>query len=183
MHSRLLVSGLLRSLPPLPPSLAPPCFPCVEGRQRGAPHSSSFPPTTAPLQTLHMDVWRPVHLRERSREDLPVLRLHSDRGGEFSSEVLELLLELEVPEVLELLVLEVLVLGVSELPGLLVLEELELEALELEALELKAMALAALELEELEPEALALEALELEALVLEAMALVALELEELERRP
>ncbi|CAI7910996.1 unnamed protein product [Closterium sp. NIES-54] len=55
MHSRLLVSGLPRSLPPLPPSPAPPCLPCVKGRQRAAPHSSSFPPTTAPLQTLHMD--------------------------------------------------------------------------------------------------------------------------------
>ncbi|CAI7835424.1 unnamed protein product [Closterium sp. NIES-53] len=75
MHSRLLVSGLPRSLPPLPPSPAPPCLPCVEGRQRAAPHSSSFPPTTAPLLTLHMD-------------DLPVLRLHSDRGDEFSSTLL-----------------------------------------------------------------------------------------------
>ncbi|CAI7850320.1 unnamed protein product, partial [Closterium sp. NIES-53] len=55
MHSRLLVSGLPRSLPPLPPSPIPPCLPCVEGRQRAAPHSSSFPPTTAPMQTLHMD--------------------------------------------------------------------------------------------------------------------------------
>ncbi|CAI7895914.1 unnamed protein product [Closterium sp. NIES-53] len=54
---RLLVSSLPRSLPPLPPLPAPPCLPCVEGRQRAAPHSSSFPPTTAPLQTLHMDVW------------------------------------------------------------------------------------------------------------------------------
>ncbi|CAI7928471.1 unnamed protein product [Closterium sp. NIES-54] len=32
---------------------------CVEGRQHAAPHSSSFPPTTAPLQTLHLDVWGP----------------------------------------------------------------------------------------------------------------------------
>ncbi|CAI7818588.1 unnamed protein product, partial [Closterium sp. NIES-53] len=56
MHSRLLVSGLPRSLPPLPPSPAPPCLPCVEGRQRATPHSSSFFPTTAPLQTLHVDV-------------------------------------------------------------------------------------------------------------------------------
>ncbi|CAI7729763.1 unnamed protein product, partial [Closterium sp. NIES-53] len=62
MHSRLLVSGLPRSLPPLPPSPAPPCLPSVEGRQRAAPHSSSFPPTTAPLQTLHMDVWGPARL-------------------------------------------------------------------------------------------------------------------------
>ncbi|CAI7888901.1 unnamed protein product [Closterium sp. NIES-54] len=42
MHSHLLVSGLPRSLPPLPPSLAPPCLPCIEGRQCAAPHSSSF---------------------------------------------------------------------------------------------------------------------------------------------
>ncbi|CAI7802881.1 unnamed protein product [Closterium sp. NIES-53] len=68
MHSRLLVSGLPRSLPPLPPSLAPPCLPCVEGRQRAAPHSSSFPPTTAPLQTLHMDVWGPTRVSGQSRE-------------------------------------------------------------------------------------------------------------------
>ncbi|CAI7838487.1 unnamed protein product, partial [Closterium sp. NIES-54] len=61
MHSRLLVSGLPRSLPPRPPSPAPPCLHCVEGQQRAAPHSSSFPPTTAPLQTLHMDVWGPAH--------------------------------------------------------------------------------------------------------------------------
>ncbi|CAI7806235.1 unnamed protein product, partial [Closterium sp. NIES-54] len=56
MHSRLLVSGLTRSLPPLPPSPAPPCLPCAKGWQRTAPQSSSFSPTTAPLQTLHMDV-------------------------------------------------------------------------------------------------------------------------------
>ncbi|CAI7879903.1 unnamed protein product [Closterium sp. NIES-54] len=56
MHSRLLVSGLPRSLPPLPRSPAPPCLPCVEGRQRDAPHSSSCPPNTAPLHALHMDV-------------------------------------------------------------------------------------------------------------------------------
>ncbi|CAI7774631.1 unnamed protein product, partial [Closterium sp. NIES-54] len=88
MHSRLFVSGLPRSLPPLPPLPAPPCLPCVKGRQRAAPHSSLFPSTTAPLQTLHMDVWGPACLRERFRADLPVLRLHSDKGGEFSSDLL-----------------------------------------------------------------------------------------------
>ncbi|CAI7911614.1 unnamed protein product, partial [Closterium sp. NIES-54] len=133
MHSRLLVSGLPRSLPPLPPSPAPPCLPCVEGRQCAARHSSSFPLTTAPLHTLHMDVWGParvtgqgrehyfllvvddytryttvfllcskgevsvvlipwirkvrLQLRERFCQDLPVLCLHSDRGGEFSSDL------------------------------------------------------------------------------------------------
>ncbi|CAI7835360.1 unnamed protein product [Closterium sp. NIES-53] len=106
MHSHLLVSGLPRSLPPLPPLPAPPCLPCLEGRQRAAPHSW-FPPRTSPLHTLQMDVWGLTHvsgqdreryfllvvddytlriqLRERFREDLPVLLLHSDRGGEFSN--------------------------------------------------------------------------------------------------
>ncbi|CAI7871898.1 unnamed protein product [Closterium sp. NIES-53] len=68
MHSHLLVSGLPRSLPPLPPSPAPPCLPCVEGQQRAAPHSSSFPPTTAPLQTLHVDVWGPARVSGQDRE-------------------------------------------------------------------------------------------------------------------
>ncbi|CAI7930529.1 unnamed protein product [Closterium sp. NIES-54] len=111
MHSRLLVSGLPRSLPPLPPSPAPPCLPYVEGRKRAAPHSS-FPPTSAPLQTLHMDVWGPARvsgqgckryfllavddytryttvfpLRSKG-QDLLVLHLHSDRGGELSSDLL-----------------------------------------------------------------------------------------------
>ncbi|CAI7752612.1 unnamed protein product, partial [Closterium sp. NIES-54] len=134
MHSRLLVSGLPRCLPPLPPLPAPPCLPCVKGRQRAAPQSSSFPPTSAPLQTLHMDVCGParisgqrreryfllvvddymryttvfplrskgevpgvlipwiravrLQLGERFGQDLPILRLHSDRGGEFSSDLL-----------------------------------------------------------------------------------------------
>ncbi|CAI7895723.1 unnamed protein product [Closterium sp. NIES-54] len=98
MASRVLVSCLPRSLPPLPPGPAPTCVPCVEGRQRAAPHSSEFPPTEAPLQTLHMDVKGDVtkvlidwiraarlQLRESFGSDFPVLRLHSDRGGEFSS--------------------------------------------------------------------------------------------------
>ncbi|CAI7823559.1 unnamed protein product [Closterium sp. NIES-53] len=131
MASRVLVSSFPRSLPPLPPGPAPTCDPCVEGRQRAAPHSSEFPPTEAPLQTLHMDVLGParvrgqgheryfllvvddysryttvfplrskggvtevlidwirvarLQLRERFGLDFPVLRLHSDRGGEFSS--------------------------------------------------------------------------------------------------
>ncbi|CAI7790616.1 unnamed protein product, partial [Closterium sp. NIES-53] len=68
MHSRLPVSGLPRYLPPLPPSPAPPSLPCFEGRQRATPHSSSFPPTTAPLQTLHMDVWGPARINGQGRE-------------------------------------------------------------------------------------------------------------------
>ncbi|CAI7766440.1 unnamed protein product [Closterium sp. NIES-54] len=141
MASRALVSGLPRSLPPLPPGPAPTCVPCVEGRQRAAPHSSSFPPTEAPLQTLHMDVWGPARVCGQGQEryfllvvddysryttvfplhskgevtevlidwirgarrqlsesfgsDLPVLRLHSDRGGEFSSDLLRAFCRLE----------------------------------------------------------------------------------------
>ncbi|CAI7740010.1 unnamed protein product [Closterium sp. NIES-53] len=68
MHSRFLVSGLPRSLPPLPPSPALPCLPCVEGWQRTAPHSSSFPLTSAPLQTLHMDVWGLARVSGHGRE-------------------------------------------------------------------------------------------------------------------
>ncbi|CAI6000551.1 unnamed protein product [Closterium sp. NIES-65] len=104
------------------------------GRQRAAPHSSQFPPTEAPLQTLQMDVWGPARVRGQGHEryfllvvddysrytavfplrskgdvtevlidwiraarlqlrqsfgsDFPFLRLHSDRGGEFSSGLL-----------------------------------------------------------------------------------------------
>ncbi|CAI7899081.1 unnamed protein product [Closterium sp. NIES-53] len=140
MASRALVSGLPRTLPPLPPGPAPTCVPCVEGRQRAAPHSS-FPPTEAPLQTLHMDVWGPARVCGQGHEryfllvvedysryttvfplrskgevtevlidwirgarrqlsdsfssDLPVLRLHSDRGGEFSSHLLRAFCRLE----------------------------------------------------------------------------------------
>ncbi|CAI7785131.1 unnamed protein product [Closterium sp. NIES-54] len=80
--------------------VTPPCL-IFEGRQRAAPHSSEFPLTEAPLQTLHMDVKGEVtevlvdwirgtrrQLSERFGSDLPVLRLHSDRGGEFSSDLL-----------------------------------------------------------------------------------------------
>ncbi|CAI7833272.1 unnamed protein product, partial [Closterium sp. NIES-53] len=80
----------------------------VEGRQRAAPHSSSFPPTETPLQTLHMDVKGEVtevlidwirgarrQLSESFDSDLPVLRLHSDRGGEFSSDLLRAFCRLE----------------------------------------------------------------------------------------
>ncbi|CAI7733181.1 unnamed protein product, partial [Closterium sp. NIES-53] len=105
--SHALVSGLPRSLPPLPPGPAPTCVPCVEGRQRAAPHSS-FPPTEAPLQTLHMDVWGPARVRGQVHERYfllvvddysrytTVFPLHSkDRGGEFSSDLLRAFCRLE----------------------------------------------------------------------------------------
>ncbi|CAI7780004.1 unnamed protein product, partial [Closterium sp. NIES-53] len=56
------------SLPPLPQGPGPTCVPCVEGRQRAAPHSSHFPPTEAPLQTLHMDVWSPARVSGQGHE-------------------------------------------------------------------------------------------------------------------
>ncbi|CAI7902486.1 unnamed protein product, partial [Closterium sp. NIES-54] len=68
MASHTLVSGLPRSLPPLPPGPAPTCVPCVEGRQRAAPHSSEFPRTEAPLQTLCMDLWGPARIRGQGHE-------------------------------------------------------------------------------------------------------------------
>ncbi|CAI7840627.1 unnamed protein product [Closterium sp. NIES-53] len=68
MASRVLVAGLPRSLPPLPLGPAPTCIPYVEGRLRAAPHSSEFPPTEAPLQTLHMDVWGPARVRGQGHE-------------------------------------------------------------------------------------------------------------------
>ncbi|CAI7732064.1 unnamed protein product, partial [Closterium sp. NIES-54] len=46
--------------------LGHPSLPCIE--QRAAPHSSEFPPTVAPLQTLHMDVWGPARVRGQSHE-------------------------------------------------------------------------------------------------------------------
>ncbi|CAI7934344.1 unnamed protein product [Closterium sp. NIES-54] len=97
MASCALVSGLPRSLPPLPPGPATTSVPCVEGRQCAAPHSSSIPPSEAPLQTPHMDVTEVLidwirgarrQLSESFGSDLPVLRLHSERGGEFSSDLL-----------------------------------------------------------------------------------------------
>ncbi|CAI5990204.1 unnamed protein product [Closterium sp. NIES-65] len=104
MASRLLVSGLPRSLPPLPQGPGPTCVPCVEGRQRAAPHSFQFPPTEAPLQTLHMDVWGPARVRGQGHERYFLLvvddysrytavfpcaaRVTSLRGGEFSSGLL-----------------------------------------------------------------------------------------------
>ncbi|CAI7838755.1 unnamed protein product [Closterium sp. NIES-53] len=112
-------------------ALACPAMPSL--RRRAATRHSSLP-MTAPLRTLHMDVWGParisgqdreryfllivddytryttvfplrskdeapdvlipwihadrIQLRERFREDLLVLRLHSDRGGGFSSDIL-----------------------------------------------------------------------------------------------
>ncbi|CAI5988715.1 unnamed protein product [Closterium sp. NIES-65] len=114
-------------------SLPLPAFTASRGGS-AAPHSSEFPPTEAPLQTLHMDVWGPsrvcgqghehyfllvvddysryttvfplhskgevtevlidwiraarLQLRESFGSDFPVLRLHSNRGGEFSSDPL-----------------------------------------------------------------------------------------------
>ncbi|CAI5962770.1 unnamed protein product [Closterium sp. NIES-65] len=60
MSRQRLVLGLPRVLPSLPPSLAPPCDPYVEGRLRATPHSSSLRSATEPFETLHLDVWGPA---------------------------------------------------------------------------------------------------------------------------
>ncbi|CAI5978120.1 unnamed protein product [Closterium sp. NIES-65] len=60
MSRQRLALGLPRVLPSLPPLLAPPCGPCVEGRLRATPHSSSLPPATKPFETLHLDVCGPA---------------------------------------------------------------------------------------------------------------------------
>ncbi|CAI7867638.1 unnamed protein product [Closterium sp. NIES-53] len=142
--SVLLVSGTLSPDSTLAPQPRSPLAaasphhalpsPCLLPSRRAAPHSSEFPPNTAPLQTLYMDVWGPApvggtdqeryvllvvddytryttnfplrrkadvsgvlipcirathrQLRERFRWNFPVMRLHSDRGGEFSSGLL-----------------------------------------------------------------------------------------------
>ncbi|CAI7794436.1 unnamed protein product [Closterium sp. NIES-53] len=108
MHSRLLVSGLPRSLPPLPPSPAPPCLPCkVWGPVRVSGHdcerffllvvdgymryTTVFPlhgKGQVPDVLIHWIRAVCLQLRERFREDLSVLRVHSNRGGEFSSDLL-----------------------------------------------------------------------------------------------
>ncbi|CAI7798098.1 unnamed protein product [Closterium sp. NIES-53] len=68
MSRQCLVLGLPRVLPSLQPSLAPPCGPCVEGRLRATPHSSSLRPATEPFETLHLDVWGPAPCLGPERE-------------------------------------------------------------------------------------------------------------------
>ncbi|CAI7785929.1 unnamed protein product [Closterium sp. NIES-53] len=97
MHSRLLVSGLPRSLPPFPPSPAPPFLLCgcecyfllvVDDCTR---YTTVFPLRSKGEGPDVLVPWiRAVRLQlcERFRQDLPALRLHSDRGGEFSFDLL-----------------------------------------------------------------------------------------------
>ncbi|CAI7800526.1 unnamed protein product [Closterium sp. NIES-53] len=119
---------------PFPRGLPLPAFPASRGGSSPLLTPPSFPPTEAPLQTLHMDVWGPARVRGQGHEcyfllmvddyshyttvfplrskgevtevlidwiraarlqlsesfgsDFPVLHLHSDRGGEISSDLL-----------------------------------------------------------------------------------------------
>ncbi|CAI5978816.1 unnamed protein product [Closterium sp. NIES-65] len=104
MHRRLLVSGLPRSLPPLPASPAPPYLPCVEGLAalriltpprfpyRGSsadppPGRVGFSPRSWSGRSLGSEQFV-LRLRRRFPPGPAYLRLHSDRGGEFSSDLL-----------------------------------------------------------------------------------------------
>ncbi|CAI7899465.1 unnamed protein product [Closterium sp. NIES-54] len=68
MASHSLVSSLPRVFLSLPPSLAPPCTPCVAGRLRATLHSSFLRPATAPFETLHLDIWGPAPTLGPERE-------------------------------------------------------------------------------------------------------------------
>ncbi|CAI7917634.1 unnamed protein product [Closterium sp. NIES-53] len=82
--------------------VTPPClvFECA------TPHSSSFPPTEAPLQTPHMDVWGPARIRGEGHERYFLLVVDDfsryttvfplpSKGGEFSSDLLRAFCRLE----------------------------------------------------------------------------------------
>ncbi|CAI7901828.1 unnamed protein product [Closterium sp. NIES-54] len=115
MSRQRLVLGLPRVLPSLPPLLAPPCGPCVEGRLRATPHSSSLRPATAPCLGPERERFFLVVVDDYSRytKVFPLAKksdmtstpirwllttegtrgrrvscLHSDRGGEFCSGIL-----------------------------------------------------------------------------------------------
>ncbi|CAI5523318.1 unnamed protein product, partial [Closterium sp. Naga37s-1] len=83
-------STTLTPLPaPVPVSASPPALACpaLPSLRRGAAARSSSlllvsPDDCSPADSPH------GRLSERFRADLPVLRLHSDRGGEFSSDLL-----------------------------------------------------------------------------------------------
>ncbi|CAI7870535.1 unnamed protein product [Closterium sp. NIES-53] len=94
MASRTLVSGLPRSLPPLPPGPAPTCgheryfLLVVDDYSR---YTTVFPlRSKGEVPEVLIDWIRGARcqLSECFGSDLPVLRLHSDRGGEFSSDLL-----------------------------------------------------------------------------------------------
>ncbi|CAI7885211.1 unnamed protein product [Closterium sp. NIES-53] len=57
MFTSKLLHGLPSSLPPLPPSLAPPWTPCVQAKLSQSPHPSSPSSSPKPLDLVGMDLW------------------------------------------------------------------------------------------------------------------------------
>ncbi|CAI7865326.1 unnamed protein product [Closterium sp. NIES-53] len=131
MASRVLVTGLPRSLPPLPLGLPLPAFLASRGSSASllTPPSSLrrrlpcrlFTWTFFPLRRkgefieVLIDWIRdaPRQLSESFGSDLPVLRLHSDRGGEFSSDLLRAFCRAEALLLLRLLLLSLLCIAAA----------------------------------------------------------------------
>ncbi|CAI7893083.1 unnamed protein product [Closterium sp. NIES-54] len=66
VHSKPL-HDLPSSLPPLPPSPAPLCTPCVQAKHSQSPHPSSASASPQPLDLVHMDLWGPSPIASRQR--------------------------------------------------------------------------------------------------------------------
>ncbi|CAI7784070.1 unnamed protein product, partial [Closterium sp. NIES-54] len=75
-------SSTVLSCPAVPSSsLSGLHLPLFSTNLRAAPHSSSFPPMTSPLQSLHMDVWGPARVTRQGRERYFLLSVSSSASG------------------------------------------------------------------------------------------------------
>ncbi|CAI7766016.1 unnamed protein product [Closterium sp. NIES-54] len=65
MVTSKLLHDLPPSLPPLTPSPAPLCTPCVQAKLSQSPHPSSPSASPKPLDVVHMDLWGPSPIASR----------------------------------------------------------------------------------------------------------------------